>query len=156
MNLSIENVCDLRLAELTDLVTESTGQGFNAIQRLVEEWVAGINRFDRFGEALFVARSGDGEALSGRDRIVGICGLNIDPYTNSPTIGRIRRLYVLQEYRRQGIGRALVERVVAEAFPTFKCLHARTSDPVSDRFYRSLEFMPCSDSEYYTHELTLY
>jgi GNAT superfamily N-acetyltransferase len=148
MNPSIENACDLPLAELTDLVAESTGQGFNAIQRLVEEWVAGINRFDRFGEALFIARK--------RDRVIGICGLNIDPYANSPTLGRIRRLYVLQDYRRQGIGRALVERVVAEALPTFECLHARTSDPVGDRFYRSLGFTACSDSENYTHELILY
>jgi hypothetical protein len=61
---------------LRPLVAESERQGFRFVRRLVEEWTRGVNRFDRPGEVLFAARSGDD--------VVGVCGLNVDPYADDP------------------------------------------------------------------------
>jgi hypothetical protein len=49
----------------------------------VAELVAESERH-RPGEALFVARVGE--------RVVGVCGLNVDPYTAEPRVGRVRHL----------------------------------------------------------------
>ncbi|WAL58660.1 GNAT family N-acetyltransferase [Thermocoleostomius sinensis] len=147
MILSIEQSHNLPVLDLGPLLQESDRSGFRSVQRLVDDWASGKNRFDQPGEAFFVATQDD--------RIIGLCGLNRDPYINDPSIGRIRRLYVKQAERRQGVGRALVQRVIAEACPTFKWLHVRTDNPLADRFYQSLRFLPCADDKQVTHKLKL-
>jgi ribosomal protein S18 acetylase RimI-like enzyme len=137
----------LPLETLTAMVAESQRTGFRAIQRLVDEWESGQNRFDRPGEALFIAQS--------QTQTIGICGLNIDPYTRSASSGRVRRLYVTMEHRRNGIGHALVERVIAEARLSFTQLQVRTDNPIADRIYRSFGFRPHSDNPHLTHLLLL-
>ncbi|WP_235918096.1 GNAT family N-acetyltransferase [Paenibacillus lutrae] len=62
----------LDLKELNELVTGSVREGFRHLTRLVEDYHAGANRFDQTGEALFLCRL--------ENKIVGICGLNRDPY----------------------------------------------------------------------------
>lgn len=99
MSLRIEKIQDLPLDHLDDLLWESKRTGFNAVQRLITNWASGANRFDCPGEAFFMAWR--------ENCMVGICGLNVDPYANSPHIGRVRHLYVTLAHRRQGIGRAL-------------------------------------------------
>ena len=85
--INIIRLHDLPPDYLSELATESEANGQAFIQRLIAEWESGDNRFSRPGEALFVAKMGA--------RIVGVCGLNVDPYQDSKTVGRIRRLYVL-------------------------------------------------------------
>ena len=143
----IHKVQTLPLEMLTAMVVESQRTGFRAIQRLVDEWETGQNRFNRPGEALFVAQS--------QTQTIWICGLNIDPYTRSPYSGRVRRLYVMMEHRRNGIGHALIERVIAEARLSFTQLQVRTDNPIADRVYRSLGFCPYSDNPHLTHLLFL-
>lgn len=147
MTLQVQKIHQLSLACLTDLVRESQDSDFRAMERLVDEWNSSVNQFNRAGEALFVAKW--------MNHSVGICGLNIDPYAATPTTGRIRRLYVLRAYRRQGIGRALIERVIAEAGLSFDRLHVRTDSEIADRFYLSLGFTPCFSNRYVTHCLSL-
>lgn len=65
-------------------------EGFRFIRRLIDEWSSGDNRFDRPGEAFFIAR--DGERLS------GLCGVNVDPYVPSGETARLRHLYVDSRY----------------------------------------------------------
>ena len=147
MSLKIEKIQALPLDHLAELIQESKQTGFNAIQRLITNWASGANRFNRPGEAFFIAWQ-----LS---QIVGVCGLNIDPYTNAPNIGRVRHLYVMLAYRRQGIGRALVQRVITTAQPNFAQLHVRTYSQIADQFYRSLGFTPCREGRDYSHRLVL-
>jgi GNAT superfamily N-acetyltransferase len=146
MAFEVQRIRHLPIQEFTEMLAESKMAGFRAIERLVTDWETGINRFDRPGEALFIARQGD--------RILGVCGLNRDPYTGSNQIGRVRRLYVMQDNRRQGIGQILVNRVIEVAKLSFDRLHVRTSNPVAAQFYQSLGFMPCHD-ESATHTLNL-
>lgn len=147
MTLLIEKIRDLPSDCLAEMIRESTDTGFKAVQRLFDEWVSGENRFARCGEALFIAQQ--------EGRLLGICGLNIDPYATLPATGRVRRLYVMNSHRRRGIGRTLVKQVVSEASLTFERLHVRTYNNVADMFYRSIGFVPHQGSEYCTHTLAL-
>lgn len=144
--IQAEQILELPVEALSDMLTESKTANFRAIDRLIQEWTTHANRFDHLGEALFIARQGD--------RILGICGLNRDPYTQSAKVGRVRRLYVMQNSRRQGIGRMLVHRVIQAAKDHFEWLHVRTSDPIAVQFYQSLGFIRC-DNEFVTHTLQL-
>jgi hypothetical protein len=98
VRLGVRVECRVELAPpaLAELLAESDSEGFRFIRRLVTAWDSGANRFQRPGEALFVARDGD--------RVVGVCGLNIVPFAG-PNVGRVRHLYVLAEYRRRGAAR---------------------------------------------------
>ncbi len=117
---------------LDALVAESEASGLRFVRRLVEEWVSGANRFDKPGEVLFVARTaGD---------VVGVCGLNVDPYAAGQDVGRVRHLYVLSAYRRLGVGRRLVTEVIEVARSRFDSLHLRTENPGAARLYERLGF----------------
>jgi GNAT superfamily N-acetyltransferase len=110
--------------------------GVRFVRRLVDEWRDGSNRFDRPGEALF------GTRLDGR--LVGVCGLNVDPYAGDPRVGRVRHLYVLTDCRGRGVGRALVERVIEAARGRFSVLRLSTTNPAAARLYEAVGFRPGS------------
>ena len=132
---------------LADLVVESQREGFAFVRRLVNEWESGDNRFDRPGEALFAAVA-DG-------RVVGVCGLNVDPYLPGGRVGRVRHLYVAAAFRRRGIGAGLVEAVIRTAHGTFDRLRLRTDSEPAARFYESLGFRRTDDEPDGTHDRDL-
>ena len=103
----VERLHDLPDGDLDPLLAESEQAGSRFVRRLAEEWRSGANRFDRPGEALFGARVGG--------RLVGVCGLNVDPHVGDGRVGRVRHLYVLSSFRRRGVGRRLVAEIVAAA-----------------------------------------
>ena len=72
------------------------------------------------------------------DRLLGIGGLNRDPYINDPRAGRLRHLYVMKDERRAGIGRALVERILGHAGSNFDSVRLWTDRAAA--FYDSLGF----------------
>lgn len=124
---------------------ESSREGCRFIERLCQEWISGANRFNAPGEALFVAAA-DG-------RVVGVCGLNCDPYTHNPRIGRVRRLYVSPAHRCKGLGRALLEAVVAQARQHFSLLRVRTE--AAGEFYTARGFRRIASEAETTHVLEL-
>jgi hypothetical protein len=69
MTTSIERLHDLPVDLLGALVVESERSGYGLVCRLVDDWVTGVNRFDRPGEALFAAWR-DGE-------LVGVCARHL-------------------------------------------------------------------------------
>jgi GNAT superfamily N-acetyltransferase len=135
------------MGALDALLAESEREGSRFVRRLVDEWVAGNNRFDRPGEALFTARLGD--------RLIGVCGLNVDPFAAAVNVGRVRRLYVLSAYRRLGVGRQLVLAVLDAARSRFDVLHLRTTNPAAAQLYESLGFHPSTEPADSTHVLEL-
>jgi ribosomal protein S18 acetylase RimI-like enzyme len=146
MVFEVQRIQHLPIQEFTEMLVESKTSGFRAIERLLTDWETGANRFDRSGEALFIARQDES--------IVGVCGLNRDPYIDSSEIGRVRRLYVMQKNRRLGIGRTLVHQIIEVANLRFDWLHVRTTNPIAAQFYHSLGFMACN-CESATHTLNL-
>lgn len=142
----ILKVKQLDTQKLNRLVEESTGEGFRHIKRLVDDFETGANKFDKDGEALFIAHQGND--------VVGVCGLNQDLNVRKE-VGRVRRLYVSQRGRRFGIGRMLMDSVIAEARKNYKMLVLKTDNPIADTFYRSIGFMVNIDSENDSHFLLL-
>jgi ribosomal protein S18 acetylase RimI-like enzyme len=132
MRALIERMSGAPTDRLAALLAESEQQGFRFVRRLVEEWESGANRFDRPGEALFVARVGN--------EVVGVCGLHVDPYADDPRIGRVRHLYVLVPHRRSGVGEQLVADVLEAARGRFERLHLRTTNAIAARLYERLGF----------------
>jgi ribosomal protein S18 acetylase RimI-like enzyme len=131
-NVVVKRVNDLNLNDIYPLVLESEREGFRFLRRFYDDYTSGTNRFDREGEALFVAQVSS--------QLVGICGLNQDPYLRDSKVGRIRRLYVHPNFRKQGVGKLLVANVIEEAKRTYKTLTLRTDNPIADRFYKSIGF----------------
>ncbi|MBI3514839.1 MAG: GNAT family N-acetyltransferase [Proteobacteria bacterium] len=127
----------LPLAGFADLAAEARGQGRDFVDRMDTEWRDGSNRFDAAGEVLFGAFDGE--------RLVGVGGLNRDPYVAAPRIGRLRHLYVLTAWRRGAAGGALVRAVVEAARGGFDCVRLRTSAPAAVRLYEALGFAPVDD-----------
>lgn len=145
MRALIERVSGAPTDRLAALLAESEQQGFRFVRRLVQEWESGDNRFDRPGEALFVARVGVD--------VVGVCGLSVDPYTGDPKVGRVRHLYVLVPHRRSGVGEQLVADVLEAARGRFERLHLRTTNPTAARLYERLGFRRTFDARDRTHVL---
>ena len=143
MDLLIERLLDLPSPDVAELLSESERFGSRIVPRLVEEWDNRANRFDRPGEALF------GAWVDGR--LVGVCGLNVDPYAGQERIGRVRHLYVLSAFRRSGVGRQLVVRVIQAAHGRFDDLRLRTNNPPAAQLYETLGFTPWVGSDTYTH-----
>ena len=147
MPARIERLSGLPAGLLDPLVADSERAGVRFVRRLVEEWASGRNRFDRPGEALFAAR------LDGQ--VVGVCGLNVDPYTATPRVGRVRHLYVLSAYRRLGAGQRLVAEVVAVARSRFDTLRLRTENEAAARLYERMGFERRPDVADCTHLMGL-
>ena len=132
--------------DLDPLVLDADADGHRFMRRLRDDWISGENRFDSPGEKLLRARV-DG-------RLVGLGGLNIDPFAQSPRIGRLRHLYVARDARRLGIGSALVRHILAAAPPHFSIVRLRTDSPHAAAFYVRLGFRP-TDEAGATHILPL-
>lgn len=144
--LSVDSITSLP-NDIARLLGESLGEGHNLVKRLVDEWDDGSNRFDRPGEIALQARLGG--------KLVGIGGLNRDPYLDDPAVGRIRHLYVSPGARRQGVGRSLVVALVDVARTTFRRVRLRTSQPEASLLYLALGFEETGDEPDATHVLRL-
>jgi GNAT superfamily N-acetyltransferase len=145
--VTVDPVRELSPAALVPLVAESEREGWRFVRRLADEWAGGANRFDRPGEVLFVARMGGS--------IIGVCGLNADPYAGNKTTGRVRRLYVLRAYRGRGVGERLVRAVLGAAKGRFQRLRVRTESPEAGRLYQRHGFQLVAGVADCTHSLEL-
>jgi GNAT superfamily N-acetyltransferase len=140
-----------RVTELPDgldlLIEESLSEGCGMLKRLNENWLAGTNTFSLNGEAYFEARR--------NGRLVGVGGLNRDPYTNDESAGRLRHMYVLQSERRNGVGRMLVAAVLKHAQGKFNIVRLRSTIGESGAidFYERLGFRPIAGDQYASHQI---
>lgn len=126
------------------LLAEAEAEGALFLFRLRDEWESGELRFDGEGELLLGAFRGD--------RLAGCGGISRDPYALEPGLGRVRHVYVLSGDRRQGIGRALMERLLDHGGECFERLRLTTQRPEAARLYESLGFAP-AQSPKQTHRL---
>ena len=95
------------------------------------------------GEILLRVRS--------EDAWKGVGGVNQDPYVKNESIGRLRHLYVMPGYRRNGIGAALVVELTRRAKNHFRELRLRTHESAASEFYISQGFKYVSDGLSFTH-----
>jgi len=141
----IINIAELEKLDIETVRYESNKEGYNHINRLIADYNAGENKFDKKGEKLI------GFLLD--SKIVAVCGLNIEP-TNK-RLGRIRRLYVLPKHRRRRIGTELVKYLIRHAQPYFESLVVNVGDLPNNDFYKSIGFKPVINNDSYTHILVL-
>lgn len=121
---------DDRIGGLAD---EARARGFRHIDRLIDGWRSGANRFDRTGETLLAIFDGDAA--------VAIGGLNVDPYAGDDRVARIRHVYVMENSRRAGLGRMIVGELVDEARQRFDLVRVRAaSKGGAALFYDALGF----------------
>jgi GNAT superfamily N-acetyltransferase len=143
----ITRLYDLTSLDLAELVTGSEEEGFAFVRRLIDEWLVGVNRFACPGEALFGATFGGG--------LVGVCGLNVDPYTTAKRVGRLRHLYVSARHRRCGVGSRLLAEILLLARGSFDRLRLRTNSESAAKFYEARGFRPSAEETACTHIIDL-
>lgn len=131
---------------LKTLARASEAEGFGFVSRLVGEFEEGV--YEAPGSLLLGAY--------GANELRGVCGLMPDPYLGAATlpVGRVRHLYVLPEHRREGVGRALLEAIVAAARSHNARLRLRTNTARGSAFYLSLGFVETCEPDA-THVLDL-
>jgi len=99
-----------------------------------------------------------GEALIGvfkKEGIVAIGGINRDPYSNDPLIGRLRRFYAAEAFRRSAVGTVLLNLLILKAKSYYKVLVLHTVTLIADKFYYSFGFQRQSTYPNSTHYLKL-
>lgn len=135
--------------EFQTLITVSCSEGHRFVERTEKEWIKGENRFDQLGECFFLAYW--------NDLLVGLGGVNRDPYTPDSHIGRIRHLYVHPDFRRRGIARAIIQECIVQAQKHFNILRLRanTRGTASTLFYETLGFRPSTNDQFETHRMIL-
>ena len=131
-NIFIKRTHDLSLVDTSELIQESSLAGYRHIARLVEEYRSGTNTFDKSGEMLLGAYD--------HRQLIGVCGLNQDPYNEHAGIGRLRRMYVLEKYRRRGIAKRLVDDILNSAQDHFQVIILYTDNKDAAKFYESIGF----------------
>lgn len=141
----IKNLLDVNLM---DLVTESKKEGFRFLERLINDYKNGTNNFSRSGESLYGVFNKEG-------LLIAIAGINKDPFSNEGEIGRLRRFYVSKDYRRNGLGRRLVNKIINDARKHYKILVLYTDTKQADKFYTSMGFLNENRFSKSTHFLKL-
>ena len=140
-DLVIEPLRDLE--QLSELEIDANADGQAMVSRLIREWRDGRNRFSEAGERVYVAKRGE--------RVCGVCGVNRDPYAGDAWVGRVRRLYVSARERRTGVGRALIDRLVADASGVYAWIHLRAHEHRAAVFYEANGFERVAGNPDYTH-----
>ena len=143
----ITRLAELPHDDICPLLVESRSEGFEFLDRLVNEYEGHINRFRGPNEALF--------AVYLDKDMIAIGGLNNDPYAQEKDIGRVRHVYVLSAWRKQGVGKLLVERIIEQARSSYRILTLRTFSEGADKFYRALGFQTDGETHAATHYLIL-
>jgi len=131
-DINIIRIKQLPIEDIQPLLEESQAQGFEFLKWLIRDYLDASNSFSQPGEALF--------GVYKDQNLIAIGGLNRDPYSPEESIGRVRRVYVLSSWRRKGIGKLLVQRIIDEARGHFKLLTLRTFDEDASKFYCALGF----------------
>lgn len=142
--MEIKNITHLP-PQIFVLEKEAVAEGFGFISRLIAEWQSGANRFDGPGECFL------GAYLN--QRLVGVGGLSVDPYTDDST-ARVRRVYVSPAIRGNHVGQKLVSTLIAHAVFNFRNVRLYTDTPAGSAFYLRCGFMETENS-HATHIMLL-
>ena len=149
MTHAINEVSIRELNELPEhihvLQAQAMAEGFRFLTRLIVEWESQFNRFEQSGECLL--------GVFCKGQLVGIGGVSRDPQ-GDPNMARLRRLYVTPAMRGRGIGKQLVEQLLARAAAQFSTVRLSTDTFEGQRFYLCCGFHAIDDASA-THEKSL-
>lgn len=126
-DIHIQQIEELIKYEHDYLVQESKEEGFNFLIKLKSEYKNKTNTFNKTGECLY--------GIFQEEKLIGIGGLNEDPYSENNKIGRLRRFYISKDYRRIGLGNLLLKQLLSHAEKYFKVVVLHTDTKQGDTFY---------------------
>ena len=129
---SIRPAGNLIPAGLAELAEHATAERVNNVQRIIDGWASGSERYDRPGEAILAA-------VSGLDRVVAVGGIAECPIVDGAL--RMRRFYVHPQWRRRGLGRGLAATLVfsgLQVADTITCNAGATVE--APRFWEAMGF----------------
>ncbi len=132
---------------MNHLVEESKEEGFNFLLKLINEYESEKNTFSKTGECLY--------GIFQEDKLIGIGGLNQNPYTKDNKIGRLRRFYILKDYRRIGLGKLLLKQLLRHAEKYFHVVVLHTDTKQGDEFYCANGFLKGEDYKGSSHFIRL-
>ena len=145
--MTIKRINTFPCSGFENLLVNSQDEGFRFLQRLLNDWEAGINRFDQPGEGLF--------QMIHEDELIGIGGINRDPFGSHENCGRLRRMYIQPQWRRQGSGTLFVQSLITHATQYFDVLELRTDNPAAAAFYENMGFHAVQNHSTVTHRMPL-
>ena len=129
-------------AQIDTLRTEARSEGFRHIEDLWQQWQDQQVRFDRPGEILVAAYFGE--------ELAAVGGITED-FVDSRWL-RMRRFYVRPQFRRQGVGKAMVDDLLLVALPLGRRIALYSETPQGAAFWEAQGFIPI-DRENTTHAL---
>jgi GNAT superfamily N-acetyltransferase len=141
--LIIRPLAPTDLTTLESLAGAAEREGFRFLTRFMRDLRATAASLDTTREFFL------GAVID--NRIVAVGGVTPDPYVDEPATGRIRHLYVTADFRRQGVGAALIRALEARACQEYDRLQLRTDTREAAAFYEHLGYVPVVH-ETATHE----
>ena len=130
--------------EMCTLAAAAKADGHRNIETLVREFESGENRFGNCGEGLFLAYDAG--------ILIGIGGVNVDPFESPLRVARVRRLFVALDTRRRGVATALMQHIEDLARVHFARIQLFTDSEVAGRFYVSRGYAPVYNRVKVSHE----
>lgn len=124
------------------LQVEASIEGYQLVDKLIQDWNDGAGRFEREGEVLLVALLGD--------QIAGVGGVTIDPV--NPDALRMRRFYIRKGFRRHGLGRRLAHELIARVGSSNKRIFVNAGTDLAPAFWEAFGFVTHRESGH-THAL---
>ncbi len=132
MEYTLKEINTDRIDFVEELAREAELEGFRFVRRTILEWNSGENNFSKRGESFYGVFLGD--------KCVAIGGLNIDPYSNMSTLGRVRHLYVSKKHRRKGLAKLLLKEILKAAEGNFQQVRLYTPSKSASQLYERFGF----------------
>ena len=143
--IQIQKVVKIPFEGFTTLLEESEQEGHQFLRRLEVQWLNGKNSFSLEGEGFYKAMN--------NEELIGLGGINQDPYSNKSNIGRIRRFYIKKSWRQQGVGSLLLIHILTNHGLYFDEINLRTDSPIASSFYEKNGFEKTANQLNITHKL---
>lgn len=121
--------------QIETLATLARKEGYDLMDKLVEEYRTRKNRFSNNNEFLVSAYDGD--------KLIACGGLNQQWGDNGieQRIGRVRRFYVHPKYRQYGVGKQLLAYLEQLARPHYSALCLQTDTRPAASFYQKQNYV---------------